>query len=61
MVLQNKAYEQLSNNESMPEKYRRSVDQQLHEMKKVAKGKIVLMVLVRTSTLTHKVIVLLSL
>jgi hypothetical protein len=61
MLLQNKAYEQLSNNESMPEKYRRSVDQQLHEMKKVAKGKIVLMVLVRTSTSNLKVISLLSL
>ena len=61
MLLQQRAYAQLTGNESIPDKYKRSFESQLDEMKKVAKGKIVLMVLVRTSTLTLKVILLLSL
>ena len=45
MILQQKAYSQLSGNEDIPEKYKRSADSQLNEMKKIAKGKVVLMIL----------------
>ena len=48
MLLQNKAYEQLTDNKKIADKNKTSVDSQLHEMKKAARGKIVLIVLVRT-------------
>ena len=44
MLLQQRAYSQLTGNEDIPEKYRRSVDSQLDEMKKAAEGKVVLMI-----------------
>ena len=44
MRLQQRAYSQLTSNEDIPEKYRRSVDSQLDEMKKAARGKVVLMI-----------------
>ena len=47
MLLQQRAYAQLTGNESIPEKYTRSVESQLDEMKKAARGKIVLIVLVQ--------------
>ena len=61
MLLQQRAYAQLTGNQQISEACKVSIESQLDEMKKAAKGKIVLMVLVRTSTLNHKVILLLSL
>jgi hypothetical protein len=46
MLLQNKAYEQLTDNKKIADKNKTSVDSQLREMKKAARGKIVLIVLV---------------
>ena len=44
MLLQCKAYEQLTGYEKISDKYKTSVDSQLNEMKKAARGKVVLMI-----------------
>ena len=44
MLLQCNAYEQLTGNEKISDKYKTSVASQLNEMKKAGKGKVVLVV-----------------
>ena len=48
MLLQQRAYAQLTGNGKLADKDRTSVASQLDEMKKAARGKIVLIVLVRS-------------
>ena len=44
MILQQRAYSQLTGNEKISDKYKTSVDSQLNEMKKAARGKVVLII-----------------
>jgi hypothetical protein len=49
MLLQQRAYAQLTSNKQIPEACTKSVDSQLDELRKAAKDKIVLLVLVSTT------------
>ena len=50
MLLQNRAFGQLTNNQKRLDQHKTSADSQLNELKKAARGKVVLMVLVRNTS-----------
>ena len=58
MLLQCKAYEQLTGNEKISDKYKTSVNSQLIEMKKAAEGKVVLMVRLHAKRSVHLLVIL---